>query len=168
MARVEAAPSERWQDLLVATIGERILEAIRYAPLDDDVLAKRLGVSQRQSINQTARRLESQGKLRRSVGPEGKIVNLLAASEGNPGPTVPEVRPVKGVSGDRITEDDVKLAVRDYLASQGYSVKVAWYRTRGIDIDARHPSGRRHVIEAKAETGTAGCAAGQLLCRHAG
>jgi len=29
-----------------------------HGPLDDDVLARRLGVSQRQQINQTARRLE--------------------------------------------------------------------------------------------------------------
>jgi hypothetical protein len=31
----------------MATMGDRILDAIRYAPLDDDVLAKRLGISQR-------------------------------------------------------------------------------------------------------------------------
>lgn len=47
----------------MATIGQRILEAIRYGPLDDDQLARRLGVSPRQSINQTARHLEAQGKL---------------------------------------------------------------------------------------------------------
>jgi hypothetical protein len=29
--------------VLMATLADRILEAIRYAPLDDDVLAKRLG-----------------------------------------------------------------------------------------------------------------------------
>lgn len=60
------------------------------------------------------------------------------------------------VPRDRITEDGVKAAVRDYLASQGYDVKVAWDRTRGIDVDARHPDGTRQVIEAKAETGTSG------------
>jgi hypothetical protein len=61
----------------MATIAERILEAIRYTALDDDVLAKRLGVVQRQSINQAARRLEAQGSLRRYIGPDGKIVNAL-------------------------------------------------------------------------------------------
>ena len=34
---------------LVATLADRILDAIRYAPLDDDVLAKGLGVGHRQS-----------------------------------------------------------------------------------------------------------------------
>ena len=56
----------------------------------------------------------------------------------------------------RITEDEVKMAVRDHLASQGFDVAVAWDRARGIDIDARHPNGSRRVIEAKAETGTPG------------
>jgi hypothetical protein len=66
-----------WHHHDVATIAERILEAIRFRALDDDQLAKRLGVSQRQSINQTARALEAQGVLRRYVGPDGKIVNAL-------------------------------------------------------------------------------------------
>jgi hypothetical protein len=33
---------------------------------------------------------------------------------------------------------------------------VAWGHVRGIDIDARHPDGRRYVIEAKAEAGKNG------------
>jgi hypothetical protein len=140
----------------VATLAERILDAIRYAPLDDDVLARRLGVSQRQSVNQTARRLEAQGRLRRLMGPDGKIVNALSDSETSPGPAVTQVRPTTRARPDRITEDEVKLAVRDHLALQGYAVKVAWDRTRVIDLDARHPNGSRHVIEAKAETGTSG------------
>jgi hypothetical protein len=41
------------------TLAQRILEAIRFAPLDDDVLAKRLGVGQRQTVNQVARGLEA-------------------------------------------------------------------------------------------------------------
>jgi DNA-binding FadR family transcriptional regulator len=63
------------------TLAERILAEIRFGPLDDDVLAKRLGVSQRQSVNQAARRLEARGVLRRSVGPDGKIVNALVGTD---------------------------------------------------------------------------------------
>jgi hypothetical protein len=37
---------------LMATLADRILDATRWAPLDDDVLAKRLGVAHRQSVNQ--------------------------------------------------------------------------------------------------------------------
>jgi Restriction endonuclease len=141
---------------VVPTIAERILEAIRYAPLDDDVLARRLGVAQRQTINQTARRLESQGRLRRVVGPDGKIVNALPDSQESLGPPAAHTRHAIQPALERITEDEVKRAVRDHLASQGFDVAVAWDRARGIDIDARHPNGSRHVIEAKAETGTTG------------
>lgn len=65
-------------------LGERILEAIRYAPLDDDVLAKRLGIPHRQAVNQAARR---------------KIVNALPAqttprpSISPPLPASPSVAP---------------------------------------------------------------------------
>lgn len=142
--------------VLMATLAERILDAIRYVPLDDDVLAKRLGVGHRQAVNQAARRLEAQGRLRRFTGPEGKIVNALPNS---PVPT-PEPSPLRvvpaGGDGSRITEDEVKEAVRAHLTDLGFEVVVAWGRIRGIDIDARHPDGRRLVIEAKAEVGKNG------------
>lgn len=157
---------------VMATLGDRILEAIRYAPLDDDVLAKRLGVSTRQAVNQTARRLEARGLLRRIPRPDGKIVNALAAepmleatsaSVRSPEASVGELRrPSKSSSsrtrstGDRITEDDVKEAVRAFLAADGFVVEVAWARAPGIDIVARHADGRRYLIEAKAEVGIAG------------
>ena len=58
--------------------------------------------------------------------------------------------------GVRITEDEVKEAVRSHLSTWGFDVAVAWGRVRGIDIDARHPDARRYIIEAKAEVGTNG------------
>lgn len=151
---------------LMATLAERILNAIGYAPLDDDVLSKRLGVGHRQAVNQAARRLEVQGRLRRFIGPDGKIVNGLPemtlqqnaepaqglqASEPTPARVVPG-----GSDGSRITEDEVKEAVRAHLTAFDFDVTVAWGRVRGIDIDARHPDGRRYVIEAKAEVGKNG------------
>jgi Restriction endonuclease len=142
---------------LMATLADRILDAIRYAPLDDDVLAKRLGVGHRQAVNQTARRLEAQGRLRRFTGPDGKIVNALPDSpvQQNSEPTPPPVVPGGG-DHSRITEDEVKEAVRAHLTARGFDVAVAWGHVRGIDIDARHADGRRYVIEAKAEVGKTG------------
>jgi hypothetical protein len=142
---------------LMATLADRILDAIRYAPLDDDVLARRLGVGHRQAVNQAARRLEALGRLRRFTGPDRKIVNALPdspaqqTSEPTPPPVVPG-----GDDHRRITEDEVKEAVRAYLSAGGFDVAVAWDRVRGIDIDARHPDGRRYLIEAKAEVGKSG------------
>lgn len=66
----------------MAALGDRILEAIRYRPLDDDVVAARLGSSGRQAVNQTARKLERGGLLRRWLGPDRKIVSELV----RPGP----------------------------------------------------------------------------------
>ncbi len=60
------------------TLADQILAEIKHKPLDDDVLAQRLGVDQRQSVNQVARKLEARGLLRRYVGADGKIVNELA------------------------------------------------------------------------------------------
>jgi hypothetical protein len=62
-------------------LADRILDAIRYAPLDDDMLARRLGVGHRQAVNQAARRLEAQGRLCRFTIPDGKIVNALPDSQ---------------------------------------------------------------------------------------
>lgn len=56
----------------------------------------------------------------------------------------------------RITEDEVKEAVRAHLTSRGFDVVVAWGGVRGIDIDARHADWRRFVIEAKAGVGRTG------------
>lgn len=144
------------QDQHVATIAERILEAIRYAPLDDDVLAKRLGVPQRQAINQAARKLEAQGKLKRVVGPDGKIINALVDHQTASGPPSAALRVTSTQTRRPISEDEVKGAVRDHLEAGGFEVHVAWGRVRGIDIEANHSDGRRYVIEAKAETGTSG------------
>jgi hypothetical protein len=140
----------------MVSLAERILAAIQYAPLDDDVLAFRLHVSQRQTINQAARRLEARGRLRRYVGREGKIVNALVDAVSAAPEPVRRLRPVVGAPGEPITENEVKTAVRDHLATGGFEVAVAWGRVRGIDIEARHPDGRRYVIEAKGEVGRTG------------
>ncbi|RSD16295.1 hypothetical protein [Amycolatopsis eburnea] len=61
------------------TIAERILETLRISgrPWDDDELAQRLGVAQRQTVNQICRRLAADGRLQRYTGGSGKLVNAL-------------------------------------------------------------------------------------------
>ncbi len=105
----------------VDTIAARIREAIRYKPLDDDVLAFRLAVGQRPSINQAVRRLEAQGRLRRYVGGRGKIVNALV----DVAPVPRFGAPLRAPGKQLISEDEVKLAVRDHLATQGFEIAVA-------------------------------------------
>lgn len=55
---------------------KRLLAYVREHPdLDDDELSQRLDIKPRQTVNQSARRLEAEGLLRRFRGPRGKIVN---------------------------------------------------------------------------------------------
>lgn len=67
----------------MATVAERILAAVEVGAADDGELAARLDVSH-QTVNQVARRLETHGRLCRSVGAAGKIVNYLPE---HPAPT---------------------------------------------------------------------------------
>jgi hypothetical protein len=49
-----------------------------------------------------------------------------------------------------MTEDQVKAALETTLKSNGWSVKIAWGRQRGIDIEAER-TGERWIIECKGE-----------------
>lgn len=133
----------------MVSIAQRVIAVLASeGSLDDDELAARLEV-RRQSINLVTRRLTAEGRIRRSPGPEGKLVN--AVQDGMQ-PFQPVSEPSHFTPGDPgapLSEDDVKGAVGDYLRAQGYSVTVAWGRARGIDIEATHPSENRQVIEAK-------------------
>lgn len=119
------------------------------------MLAKRLDVTPRQTINIAARKLEKSGLVRRFKGVDGKVVNEAIDPTLTPIPVSTPPRPPFGET-PVISEDEVKLAVHGLLDSEGYVVEVAWGRTRGIDLDARHPNGHRYVIEAKGEVAAAG------------
>lgn len=118
------------------TLGDRILAEIQQKPLDDDVLAKRLGASSRQPINIAARKLEQRGLLRRYVGLGGKIVNEpttglgLAAAEAERALTDPADSSVQ------------RLAEPAMLAALGADL--------GLDLKPRrlvHPHGARVEID---------------------
>jgi len=129
-------------------VADRIFGLLTQTPdLDDDEIAARLGL-QRQQVNQVCRSLATQGVIRRSAGPHQKIVNRLA--EGATAPTRAQATSVAPLTGGFVTEDEVKAAVKEHLEEQGYTVSVAWGRTRGIDIEAVGPRGR-FLIEAKGE-----------------
>jgi hypothetical protein len=133
----------------MATLADRVLSTLRVTSraLDDDELARRLGVI-RQQINQVCNRLAGQGLLRRYVGPENKLVNEVIEGQELPVPFDRQSRARS--SGVSLTEDAVKAAVRDYLHQRDLHVEVKWGRDRGIDIVA-HGHGERWVIEAKGE-----------------
>jgi hypothetical protein len=90
----------------MGTVAQVMLEAIRYGPLDGDAIAQHLGVTQRQTVNQAARKLEAAGRLRRNVGPEGKIINEMVEGSSFSAPM-----PRGVVAGSVLAEDEVKTAV---------------------------------------------------------
>ncbi|WP_284747741.1 hypothetical protein [Amycolatopsis sp. RTGN1] len=81
------------------TISERILDTLRTSarPWDDDELAQRLGVAQRQTINQVCRRLAADGQLQRYIGNAGKLVNALREPQSD-GRVVGAAAPIEPVS----------------------------------------------------------------------
>lgn len=84
----------------------------------------------------------------REAGRNGKLVNRLPKADEPSSPAVLDRPSIASAPGALLTEDEVKLAVKEHLEAQGYEVVVAWARTRGIDLDAHKP-GSRVVVEAK-------------------
>ncbi len=129
---------------------ERIRDRVKAEPgLTDRELTDRiLGTGEaQQSINQTARTLESRGEIRRSRGTDGRIRNYPAGDGPLPQPVSGDTR----TNGDAVSwgsEDEVKRALRDWLESQGWSTKVAWGKAHGVDIEASR-DGKRWLIEVK-------------------
>ena len=62
----------------MTTNTDRLIETLqRWPGLDDDQLAHQAEIRPRQQVNQICRRLAEAGKLRRTNGPDGKIINTL-------------------------------------------------------------------------------------------
>lgn len=85
------------------------------------------------------------GTLVRSAPGRYRLARHRTRPAGEPSPAMNA-----GAQNDRITEDQVKAALKDHLEADGWTVTVAWGRERRTDIDARR-EGQRVVIEAKGE-----------------
>lgn len=93
--RQRSSPRTSWRTILAhmqqASRRDRVIEAISRSsvPLDDDQLASRTGISPRQSVNQICRELERAELVRRTSGPDGKIVNEWLGKDDRPSDTAP-------------------------------------------------------------------------------
>jgi hypothetical protein len=138
------------------TLADRVLAALGAAagPLDDDVLARRVRASSKQTVSLVCRTLEAGGAIRRFRAPDGLLVNaLVAPAEPVPAatPAVPTGLPRTAPAATALlTENQIKRAVREHLLVQGYRVHVAWGHTRQVDIHAER-DGERLLLEAKGQ-----------------
>jgi hypothetical protein len=74
--------------------------------------------------------------------------SIVSCANGPP----PTPRTVPARPGQLLTEDEVKTAVKAHLEAEGYTVRVAWGREHGIDIEAtRDNPANRLLLEAKGE-----------------
>jgi hypothetical protein len=109
--------------MTVPTVAIRVLEELRRCglTLDDDQLAKRLGVSPRQTINQVCRALEAAGRLRRYVGADGKIVNDVRLAGIDTPPSAappPAVEKIDAPPGDSREQRRAEAVMLDLLGAR--------------------------------------------------
>lgn len=113
---------------------------------DREITSTLRGVSApQQPINIAARDLAGKGIIVRQKRHDGLIGNYLL------GQPIPEPRPVvvpKANGSNQLSEDELKEALRVWLAEAGWSTDIAWGCARGIDVEAKRGT-ERWVIEVK-------------------
>lgn len=97
-------------------------------------------------VNQEARRLEQKGLLVRRPRNDGSIGNYPSAPDGDP-VEVP-VRPEIAQTLEGLSEDEVKVHLAAWLKARGWDARVAWGKSRGVDILATKDE-QRWIIEVK-------------------
>jgi len=137
------------------TLKEKILEVLARHPGRTDreltELIKGRGEPQ-QPVNIACRDMAERGIVERRKRDDGLIGNYPTGRTPAVGPQgVRGAQKAKGGSeagADGMSENEVKQALARWLEADGWTVEVAWGRTRGIDIDARR-RGERWIVEAK-------------------
>lgn len=128
----------------MATIRERIIAYLQKHPegVDDDELARALGLKHRQQANERCRQLEAEGLVeRRRV--QGKIHNFWREAAGpEPPPSPPQ--PTIAEEPPWFWEGNVQASVARFLQARGYTIlrmADAARREQGKDIEACSASG---------------------------
>jgi hypothetical protein len=131
------------------SLADRLLDLVHQRPgaSDRELTDALLGAGKHPSrVNQEARLLEGRGQLLRQLRPDGVtgnyIPNLAAL------PVVAAEAIVIPPTPERLSEDELKESLRRWLEASGWSVRVAWRKARGVDIEAER-AGSRWLIEVK-------------------
>lgn len=133
----------------MATLPEQIIELIGKSPgmTDREITsALRNSSAPQQPVNIAARGLAEKGVVIRKKRHDGLIGNYLS---GQPLPaSKPQPAARKHDGKNHLSEDDAKEILRSWLEKDGWETKIAWGRSRGIDIEAKRES-ERWIIEVK-------------------
>ncbi len=130
------------------TLKNRILSLLSENPglSDREITHQLLGENAlQQPVNGACRELESNGLIARDI-PGGKISNYLKDADTTPTERISSV--VEPKLPDELTEDRLKIAIKKWLGSEGWTVQLAMGHVRGIDVDAFRDSSR-WIIEVK-------------------
>lgn len=141
---------------------ERIREFLYANPARtycDDCLSSLLKINPRQAIQQKTSALAKRHPFSRSQGRCAhckalKLVIGVRSSaianriESTSDPNIAEDIPPATPGGSVFSEEEVKKVLEAWLSAKGWSVEIAWARSRGIDIHARK-NNERWIIEVK-------------------
>ena len=131
------------------TLEDRVLNLLSTTPglSDREITDQLFGEDAlQQPVNSVCRDLESNGLIIRDKTPGGKIGNYLKAADTTPVEPVSSI--IKPSLADELTEDRLKIEIKNWLESDGWTVQLAMGRVRGIDVDAFRDSSR-WIIEVK-------------------
>ena len=133
----------------MTSLGDKIrAEVGKYPGITDRSLAEAIfGVgTPQQRVNGECRNRAAKGMLTRAFRSDGLVGNYPTAESAAKNIAKPE--PNVAVDSSFFSEDEVKRVLEGWLSAQGWSVEVAWAKTRGIDLDA-HKDAQRWIIEIK-------------------
>ena len=142
--------------VVMTTLKKQVADLLAHSPgLTDREITDRLRgrAARQQPINAVCRELADGRTLDRRRRDDGLIgnfptgVSVVARSKSAPScSSVVDTHTT--TAADMLGEDEVKKALVQWLARNGWTSKVAWGRQQGIDIEATR-GGERWIIEVK-------------------
>lgn len=131
------------------TLKEQIVELLLDHPgLSDREITNRIAgkTALQQPVNAACKDLERRGQIMRRKREDGRIGNYLSDVI----PPIQDPSPIGSPSDEPDqTEDGIKRALESWLKAQGWTLKIAWASTHGVDIEATKGGEPRWLIEVK-------------------
>lgn len=131
------------------TIPDRVIILLKKKPglSDREITNIILGHNANQQyVNQTCRSLEVRGVISRRKRPDSRIGNYLSNLKPESSSQLSSIPSVQ--ERDPLSEDEIKRSLQAWLDLQGWSVEIAYGKSRGADVVACRGK-ERWIIEVK-------------------